>query len=161
MLDLALFLLCGLLVTLQLSQYRQQQSLVRVLRLVRVHVEQVREVQLRKLELVEKQVIAEKAVEAGSIGVETVHKAVAGLTFGILEAIPATRASSAVVREVHNMAAAGSYDAVRKLNREVGKVLKEVMSAPPPSGAQVSPPGKPQNTATQETPGSAPDKPSD
>lgn len=127
---LSLLVVNGLLVATLLQQRTQQQQLTEVLRRVRLLVEQIREAELRKTELVEKQQLAEKAIDAGSIGVETVHKAIAGLTFGILESIPATRATSSVVREVHDASAAGSYDAVRKLNREVGKLIKEVVGTP-------------------------------
>lgn len=120
----------GLLVATLVQQRRQRDGLVDVLRQVRRLVEQIREAELRKTELVEKQQVAEKAIDAGSIGVETVHKAIAGLTFGILEAIPATRATSSRVREVHDASAAGSYEAVRKLNREVGKLIQEVVGTP-------------------------------
>ncbi len=120
----------GLLLATLSQQRCQRENLVAILRQVRAFIEQVREAELRKTELIEKQKVAEKAIDAGSIGVETVHKAIAGLTFGILDAIPATRATSSLVREVHDASAAGSYEAVRKLNREVGKLIQEVVGNP-------------------------------
>lgn len=114
-----------------IGQARQQAVLVGILRSVRATLAQLREAELRKVELLEKQVLAERAIDAGSIGVETVHKAIAGLTFGILESIPSTRATAAVVREAHDAGAAGSYAAVRTLNREVGKLLKDALGALP------------------------------
>ena len=127
---LALLAVDGLLVAALVQQQRQRQLLVDVLRQVRALVGQIREAELRKTELIEKQMLAEKVIDTGSIGVETVHKAIAGLTFGILDAIPATRATSSVVRDVHDASAAGSYEAIRKLNREVGKLIQEVVGSP-------------------------------
>ncbi len=147
----SLLLVNGLLVATLVLQHRQQRDLIRVLRAIRVAVDEIREAELRRAELLEKQALAERAVETGSIGVETVHKAIAGLTFGILEAIPTTRAGSTLVRGVHDATAAGTYEAVRKLNREVGKLLKEVMDAPPPAKG---PSGA--TSAEQQEPGNHP-----
>ncbi len=127
---LALLTVNGLLIATLVQQDRQRLQLVDVLRRARALVEQIRDAELRKTELVEKQALAEKAIDSGSIGVETVHKAIASITFSILESIPATRATSSVVREVHDASAANSYEAVRKLNREVGKLIKEVVGTP-------------------------------
>lgn len=128
---LVLLALNLLLVACLVSQAAQQTALVRAFRTVRSTVEQLREAELRKAELLEKQILAERAIDAGSMGVETVHKAIAGLTFGILEAIPTTRATASAVRGVHDVSAAGSYAAVRTLNREVGKILKEALGELP------------------------------
>jgi len=82
---------------------------------------------LRQAALLEQQQIVEKSVDTGASSAEVVHKAVAGVTFGILDAIPATKGVSRLVRGLHNGIADTIYDTVRTSNKEIGGLAKELL----------------------------------
>ncbi|WP_300014835.1 hypothetical protein [Pseudonocardia sp.] len=76
------------------------------------------------VEAVEEARRVEEAVEAGTSGVRDVHRAIADVPFGILGALPPTRAASEAVRQVHDRTADGVYGAVSAVNRAAGAVLR-------------------------------------
>jgi hypothetical protein len=76
------------------------------------------------VEAVEEAQRVEDAVDAGTSGVREVHRAIADIPFGILGALPPTRAASDAVREVHDRTADGVYGAVSAVNRVAGGVFR-------------------------------------
>lgn len=76
----------------------------------------------------EQQKLVEKSVETGAASAETIHKAVSGATFGILDSISATRGVSRMVREVHDGIAGSVYATVRGANKQIGEITKEYLS---------------------------------
>jgi hypothetical protein len=75
-------------------------------------------------ELAAGQQLAQEAVEASTSDVRDVHQAIAGIPFGVLDALPPTRAASNVVRQVHDRTADGVYDAISTANRAAGGVFR-------------------------------------
>lgn len=87
----------------------------------------------RRLLKREKQQLAETLVHTGTTTVEVVHKAISGLTFGILESIPATRHGSKVVRKVHDGTSTAVYGSIRLLNKAIGKTINQDWTASRPA----------------------------
>jgi len=70
------------------------------------------------------QLVAEHAVEGGTRATQLVHYGIASIPFGILEALPPTRAVTRVVRVTHNVIADSVYGAISAVNRGLGKLLR-------------------------------------
>lgn len=77
-----------------------------------------------KQRLEEAQRTAEVAIDVGNTSVREMHQAIAGIPFGVLEQVPVTRDVSRVVREVHDTAAKGVYDAIERVNKLAGRGLR-------------------------------------
>ncbi len=80
---------------------------------------------------------AESAAEAVQFSAATVqvgHEVIASIPFGVLEAIPATRAGTKRVRSVHDETAGGVYRAINVISGAVGNVVSRKMKGtePPP-----------------------------
>jgi hypothetical protein len=72
----------------------------------------------------EQQEIVEVAVDTGAASAEVVHKAVADVTFGVLDSIPVTEGVSKLVRGLHDGIAGSIYSTVRLSNKEAGNLAK-------------------------------------
>jgi hypothetical protein len=70
------------------------------------------------------QSLVQDAVEHGSKAVEDVHKATAGRTFVVLEAIPPIARPARAVHRVHDVSLSGVYGMIRVVNRVVGMTLE-------------------------------------
>jgi hypothetical protein len=68
---------------------------------------------------------AEATVEGGTALVRAVHHGIAAIPFSILEAIPATRDTTRVVRTIHDLAADSVYSAISAINRVFGKSVRK------------------------------------
>lgn len=79
---------------------------------------------------------AEQALHAGGSLVREVHKGIASIPFGILESIPATRAPTRVVRDIHDRITDGVYEALGGLNKAVGRELRKGMKVEAPATAE-------------------------
>lgn len=94
--------------------------------------------------------LAESAVDTGTSIVREVHQGIASIPFGILEALPGTRAPAKAVRSVHDAISDGVYDALSGLNRAVGRELRRGLKRSPqgqndeaePSAPDSPPPGR-------------------
>ena len=75
-------------------------------------------------QLVRMQGATEATIEGTTRLVHAIHRGVAGIPFGVLEAIPATRDSARLVRGVHDLTAAGVYETIAAVNRGVGRGLR-------------------------------------
>lgn len=80
---------------------------------------------------------AENAAEAVQLSAATVqagHEVIAAVPFGLLEAIPATRAGTKRVRSVHDDASGGVYRAINVASSAVGNVVsRRLKGTEPPS----------------------------
>ena len=83
-----------------------------------------RQAVIRHEALLEQQDIVEKSVETGAKSAEAIHKTVAGVTFGILDSIPATEGVSRLVRGVHDGVSGSVYATVRGTNKQLGKLAR-------------------------------------
>lgn len=69
--------------------------------------------------------LAEIMVAGGATTVQAVHKSIASIPFGLLEAIPVTRAPTKIVRGVHDLTANSVYRSIRGINRVLGKQIRK------------------------------------
>lgn len=77
--------------------------------------------------LAEWQEVSVMAMDEGTLAVRDIHRAIANIPFGILEAIPVTRDTTRVVRSIHDLTADGVYAGVGIANRLLGKRLQSVL----------------------------------
>lgn len=92
-------------------------------------------------QLRDSQQLAEHAVETGTALVREVHKGIAEIPFGILEAIPGAREPVKTVRGIHDAISEGIYGAITGLNKAVGRELRKGLQPPPaPTPAPEKPP---------------------
>ena len=113
--------------------------------------------------------LAEHAVETGTALVREVHKGIAGIPFGILEAIPGAREPARAVRGVHDAISEGIYGAIAGLNKSVGRELRKGLQPPSetkssseePTAPEPNPPvpNEPEPQADKPGEGPLPDKP--
>lgn len=75
--------------------------------------------------LAQAQQISESAVALGTGVVRGVHRGIAAIPFGILEAIPATRDTTRIVRRTHDLISEAVYGSIGAVNRGVGATLRE------------------------------------
>lgn len=85
---------------------------------------------LRQTRLEDAQKIAEVAVETGTDVVRTVHRSIAAIPFGILEAVPATRDAARVVRQTHDLIADAVYGSIKGINKGVGSLTRGALKTP-------------------------------
>ncbi len=88
------------------------------------------------------QKIAETAIDAGTSAVRAVHFGIAEIPFGILEAVPATRDATRVVRQTHDVIANAVYGSIKGANRIAGLLARNTLTAGqrPRTNASESPP---------------------
>jgi hypothetical protein len=75
------------------------------------------------------QQITETAIDAGTSAVRAVHMGIAGIPFGILEAVPATRDATRVVRQTHDVIANAVYGSIKGANRFAGILARGALGA--------------------------------
>lgn len=90
---------------------------------------ETRMAEILRLQKVESQLhdvqrMTEAAVAGGTQAVQAVHKGIAAIPFGILEAIPATRDTTRVVRVTHDAIAGTVYGAIGAVNKGIGSLLR-------------------------------------
>lgn len=103
-------------------------SLLETQRSVSSMLQQRKKADAHKSEVREKQRLAEEFVDQGSTAVETVHKMVSGITFGILEGNPITGPTSQVARQIHDETAEEVYGTIRTLGKRIGKVADAILT---------------------------------
>lgn len=79
--------------------------------------------------VIERQKLAENVVDSGTAAVRAVHLGISRIPFGILEAIPATRAPARAVRQTHDLISNAVYGSIRGLNKAVGQVTRGALDA--------------------------------
>lgn len=90
--------------------------------LLRAEVRRAEALRLQDAEarLAELQCLTERGVSGGTEVVRAVHKGIAAIPFGVLERIPATRDTTRVVRQAHDLISAAVYGSIKAVNRGVG-----------------------------------------
>lgn len=68
--------------------------------------------------------VAEQGVELGTNTVRNVHRGIASIPFGILEAIPVTRHPTRIVRGLHDQISDVVYDSISGGNKLIGSALR-------------------------------------
>ncbi|KAA0024764.1 hypothetical protein [Antrihabitans cavernicola] len=64
------------------------------------------------------------AVGLGTDVVQASHSAIASIPFDVLESFPATRATSRVIRGIHDETTAGVYRAINGVNKAIGDAFR-------------------------------------
>lgn len=75
-------------------------------------------------QLAQAQEVSETAVSLGTGMVRGVHRGIAAIPFSILEAIPATRDTTRLVRKTHDLISDAVYGSIGAVNRGVGAKLR-------------------------------------
>lgn len=112
-----------------------QQGQARIeLQLMQVAVEQGECARLlhNRAQLEQLQQVAESGVEGTAALVQSIHKGIASIPFGVLEAIPATRSTTRLVRGIHDLTSAGVYGGISAANRGIGRSIRKQLSGQPP-----------------------------
>jgi hypothetical protein len=84
------------------------------------------------------------AVQLGSSVTRVGHQAIAGIPFGILSAIPATREGSKRVKDLHDGIADAVYGGIAGVSEGLGELSRRRLtgaSATPPDADESDPPG--------------------
>jgi hypothetical protein len=118
--------------------------------LIRAETRQAEVLRLARAEAQLEQVqrFAEAAVSGGTKSVRTVHRGIASIPFGILEAIPATRDTTKVVRQTHDLISDTVYGTIGAVNKGIGSLLRSGLTPPPgPAADAVPPPADPEAPA--------------
>lgn len=125
--------------------HRVQRRLAAALRRRDVLRAEARRLQVADTQLAEAQRLAEAAVWGGTHTVRAVHRGIAAIPFGILEAIPATRDVTRVVRASHDLISDAVYGSIDLVNRGVGAGLRAGLKAglPPASETKADDPAPP------------------
>lgn len=76
-------------------------------------------------QLAASQMLAENVVEGGTSTVRAVHKGIAGIPFGILEAIPVTRDTTRIVRKIHDAISDGVYGGISATNKALHQAVRD------------------------------------
>lgn len=95
--------------------------------LVRAEVQRSESLRLQQAEqrIAEIQRLTENTVSGGTEVVRAVHKGIAAIPFGVLEAIPATRDTSRVVRKAHDLISDTVYGTIKAVNQGIGAGVRQ------------------------------------
>lgn len=115
----------------------------RALSLREARIGELRRLEQAQRDLAAAQNLAESVVAGGTELVRTVHKGIAHIPFSILEAIPATRDITRVVRRAHDLISDAAYGGVGAVNRGVGKLLRRGLALPPQASGGNTDPDEP------------------
>ncbi len=77
--------------------------------------------------LAEWQEVTQSSIDGGTRAVRALHQGIAAIPFEILDAIPVTRDTSRVVRNIHDFAADNVYAAVSAVNQLLGSGSRRVI----------------------------------
>ncbi len=86
--------------------------------------------------IAEAQQLTETAVDVGTQAVRQIHFSIAAIPFGILEAMPATRDTTRVVRQTHDVIADAVYGTIRGVNKLTGHAARGALGIRRPSGTR-------------------------
>lgn len=75
--------------------------------------------------LLDTQEILEGSIEGTTATVRAIHKGIASIPFGILEAIPVTRDTTKVVRGTHDLISDVVYSGISVANKTSGKAIRK------------------------------------
>jgi hypothetical protein len=103
----------------------RRRALARRLRRATVQQAETKRVARARRQLAETAAAAATAVNAGNFTVQTAHQLIAAIPFGILEAIPATRDTTRIVRATHDAIAGLVYGAIGAASRQAAKGLRQ------------------------------------
>jgi hypothetical protein len=123
-LALTAFALCALAGWRSLAQARTIERHADRLRRSSALLIEVRQRIEQQRRIAETQQLTETAVDVGTQAVRQIHFGIAAIPFGILESVPATRDTTRVVRQTHDLIANAVYGTIRGVNRLSGQAAR-------------------------------------
>jgi hypothetical protein len=114
---------------LQRRTARELESLRQAMRRVAASLLEASRAEDQLDELRRKQEAAEQTVQLGAAAARDLHRGIAGIPFGILEAIPATRDKTREVRAAHDDISTALYDGITLGNRVLGSLLRKKLQS--------------------------------
>ncbi len=75
--------------------------------------------------------LVQREIDDGATSVEEIHKAIANLPLEILDRLDIFQETSKGARKVQEATIGAMYDVIRKVNDEVGKLTKEILTSRP------------------------------
>jgi hypothetical protein len=103
----------------------RRRTLARRLRRAALQQAEAQRVLKARRQLADTAATAAAVVNAGNLTVQTAHQLIAAIPFGILEAIPATRDTTRIVRATHDAIAGLVYGAIGAASRQAAKGLRQ------------------------------------
>jgi hypothetical protein len=76
--------------------------------------------------------LVQREIDDGATSVEEIHKAVANLPLEVLDRLDIFEETSKGARKVQEATIGAMYDVIRKVNDEVGKLAKELLTGRSP-----------------------------
>lgn len=134
---------CGWQAREQYRQWLAADGIGKALRRARITEAEVQRFLAERNRLLAGQTLAGASVEGVTTVVQTAHRGIAAIPFGILEAIPATRDASRVVRATHDAISGVVYGSIKGVNRGIGLVGQALLKASAAEPKKVLPPPLP------------------
>ena len=75
--------------------------------------------------------LVQREIDDGATSVEAIHKAIANLPLDILDRLDVFEETAKGARKVQEVSIGAMYDVIRKVNEEVGKLAKELLTGRP------------------------------
>jgi len=75
--------------------------------------------------------LVQREIDDGATSVEEIHKAIANLPLDILDRLDVFEETAKGARKVQEASIGAMYDVIRKVNEEVGKLAKELLTGRP------------------------------
>jgi len=75
--------------------------------------------------------LVQREIDDGATSVEEIHKAIANLPLDVLERLDIFEEMVKGARKVQEARIGAMYDVIRKVNEEVGKLAKEILTGSP------------------------------
>jgi len=72
--------------------------------------------------------LVQREIDDGATSVEEIHKAIANLPLDILDRLDVFEETAKGARKVQQATIGAMYDVIRKVNEEVGKLAKELLT---------------------------------
>ncbi len=133
----AAVILLGLVIALAVRSERQLRRAGRLgreaamaLRYSGLRLLELQRLQTQQLRLEDAQRLAETAIETGTDVARSVHMGIARVPFDVLDALPATRDVSRVVRQTHDVIADAVYGSIKGVNRGIGHLTRGLLKPP-------------------------------
>ena len=76
--------------------------------------------------------LVQREIDDGATSVEEIHKAIANLPLDILDRLDVFEDTAKGARKVQEASIGAMYDVIRKVNDEVGRLAKELLTGRPP-----------------------------
>lgn len=126
---------------LLISRLRQAEATTRLTRLAALDMRiSGRTRDLNAILIAENAKLIAKGIDQGSLYLETGHRVVSEVTFGLLQLFPSTRGHAQRIKETHNAISQGIYGAFREINKHIGGSIADGLKNTKPGTKRLSAP---------------------